>query len=70
MSVKSLRKRADNRSTANRSKINTAVSPYEQLRHALEWVMSEARAMPPAQVPTVVDRVVRVANELNERNRP
>lgn len=70
MSVQSLRRSADNRATANSTKVAAAVSPFERLRHALEWVMAEARAMDRADVPAVVDRISGVARELNERSRP
>jgi len=70
MSVQSLRRSAANRATANSTKIAAAVSPYERLRHALEWVMAEARSMDRDDVPAVVDRITRVARDLNERSRP
>lgn len=70
MSVKSLRSAADNRAAANSAKVARAVSPYERLRHALEWVMAEARAMDRGDVPAVVDRITRVARDLNEGSRP
>ena len=70
MSIRSLTRAADNRAAANTSTIARAVSPYERLRHALEWVMAEARAMDRADVPAVVDRITRVARDLNEGSRP
>lgn len=70
MSVKSLRAAAANRTTWSVGRIADAESPYERLRHALEWVMSEARAMPRADVDGVVKEVTRVARDLNERSRP
>ncbi len=70
MSVKALNRAATNRATTHSTKIARAVSPYERLRHALEWVMAEARAMPRADVPALADRISGVARELNERSRP
>ncbi|WP_433460669.1 hypothetical protein [Micromonospora sp. CA-248212] len=70
MSVRALNRAADNRATANTLKIARAVSPYERLRHALEWVMAEARAMNRDDVPALADRISGVARELNERSRP
>lgn len=70
MSIKSLRAAADNRTAWNVARIAGAESPYERLRHALEWVMSEARAMPRADVDGVVETITRVARDLNERSRP
>ncbi len=70
MSTKSLARRAANRAATNTGRITTAVSPYERLRHALEWVMSEARALDRDDVNAVVDEITRVALNLNERSRP
>ncbi|MEV1315407.1 hypothetical protein AB0J14_04900 [Micromonospora arborensis] len=70
MSVKSLNRAATNRSTVHSGRVAAATSPYERLRHALEWVMAEARAMDRAEVPAVVDRISGVARDLNERSRP
>lgn len=70
MSVKSLRAAADNRTTWSVGRIAAAESPYERLRHALEWVMSEARAMRRADVDGVVEAITRVARDLNEKSRP
>lgn len=70
MSIKKLRARADHRAATNRGRIHAATSPYEQLRHALEWVMSEARAADRGDVPPLVDRICGVARDLNERSRP
>ncbi len=70
MSVQSLRRSADNRAATHSARVTRAVSPYERLRHALEWVMAEARAMDRADVPALVDRISGVAREVNERSRP
>jgi hypothetical protein len=70
MSVRSLNRAATNRAAASSSKIARAMSPYERLRHALESVMAEARAMNRDDVPALVDRISGVARELNERSRP
>lgn len=70
MSVKSLRAKAAHRAATATGRINAAVSQFEKLRHALEWVMSEARAAGPAAAPDVVERITRVARDLNERSRP
>ncbi|MEU7170280.1 hypothetical protein ABZ949_02165 [Micromonospora tulbaghiae] len=70
MSAKSLTRKATNRADTNTGRIAAAVSPYERLRHALEWVMSEARALNRDDVNAVVDEITRVALNLNERSRP
>ncbi|MEU7978278.1 hypothetical protein AB0B63_07070 [Micromonospora sp. NPDC049081] len=70
MSVKSLRRKAEHRAATAMGRINAAASPYEQLRHALEWVMSETRAAGRAAAPAVVESISRVARDLNERSRP
>ncbi|MEU0078495.1 hypothetical protein ABZY58_11415 [Micromonospora tulbaghiae] len=70
MSVKSMRQAADNRAAHNQAQINAQTSPLAALRRALEWVMSEARSMSPADVPAVTTRITRVARDMNERSRP
>ncbi|WP_431728546.1 hypothetical protein [Verrucosispora sp. TAA-831] len=70
MSIRSQQSTADNRASWHSGRIAGAVSPYERLRHALEWVMAEVRARPKTDVPGVVDEITRVARTLNERSRP
>ncbi|MFI2663310.1 hypothetical protein [Micromonospora carbonacea] len=70
MSVKSLRTKASNRAATAQARINSTASPYEKLRHALEWVMSEARAAGRDTAQDTVATITKVARELNERSRP
>lgn len=70
MSVKALRRKADNRLEHNLAQIAAQTSDLAKLRRAVEWVMSEARSMPPEQVPGWTERVCALAREMNERSRP
>lgn len=70
MSVKSQTRAADNRASANTREIFSQTSPLARLRRAVEWLMSEAKAMDRGDVPDLTERITGIARELNERSRP
>ncbi|MCW6003831.1 hypothetical protein K1W54_04440 [Micromonospora sp. CPCC 205371] len=60
---------ADNRRRWHESRIANEQSPRVKLRHAVEWVVAEARHMDGVDVEALAGEIRDVARLLNERSR-
>lgn len=69
MSIASQVRAADNRRAYHENRITAERSPRAKLRHAVEWVVAEARHMDTADVDELTDEIRDVARLLNGRSR-
>lgn len=70
MSVRSLRRAADNRAEAAERAINAERSLRAKVRRAVEWVMSESKRLNDHELQQLTEQVKQIARDWNERSRP